>query len=373
MADNSRRQHHVNLAVAYNVWHYYQVTADIDYGAELLVEISRFWTALAEHDPSTDRYHLRRVMGPDEFHDGYPGRPGAGIDDNAYVAVMTSWVLGKTKDAYELLGGQHTEELWQRLGVDDAELQRWAHIGRRLYVPWLPSGLIDQFEGYADLDELDWDAYSARYGDIGRLDLILNAENGTINRYQVTKQADVLMLFYLFSAEELTDLMRGLGYVFDPATIPTTVAHYLARTTHGSTLSHVVHAWVLSRGDRPASWEQLRKALHAELVDARGGTTREGIHLGAMAATADILQRCYTGLETRNDTLRLHPPQLPDELSRLKFDLRYRGHRLSFTITHHYVDIRALPGTAASISIAVNDQSHTLGSGSRLHVELRKP
>lgn len=372
MADNSWRQHHVSLAVAYNVWHYYQVTADIDflahYGAELLVEIARFWAAIAEHDPSTDRYHLRGVMGPDEFHDGYPDRPGTGVDDNAYVAVMTSWVLARVTDAHVLLGGHATEDLWQRLGVDDTELERWAHISRRLFVPWLPGGLLAQFDGYADLDELDWDSYRTRYGDIGRLDLILDAEGDTTNRYQVSKQADVVMLFYLFSADELVDLMQGLGYAFDPGTIPATIAHYLARTTHGSTLSHVVHAWVLSRGDRPASWQLLRAALATDLANT-GRTTAEGVHLGAMAATVDILQRCYTGLETRGDSLRLHP-RLPDELARLDFDLRYRGHRLSLTFTHHSIDVIVLPGATTPISIVVDDRHHTLGGGERLHLDL---
>jgi trehalose/maltose hydrolase-like predicted phosphorylase len=358
MADNSRRQYHVSLAVVYNVWHYYQVTADIDflahYGAELVVEIARFWSSIAEHDESTDRYHLRGMMGPDEFHDGYPDRPGAGMDDNAYVAVMTSWVLARARDVYDVLGGPHSEALWKRLGVDEVELRHWEDISARLHVPWLPNGLIAQFEGYAELDELDWDAYRAVYGDIGRLDLILNAEHDSANRYQVSKQADVLMLFYLFSAEELTGLLDRLGYAFDPATIPATVAHYLERTTHGSTLSRVVHAWVLSRGDRAGSWQLLRAALRADRADAAGGTTREGIHLGAMAATADILQRCYTGLETRGEALRLHP-RLPAELSRLEFDLRYRGHRLSISLTHGRVDVLVVPSAASPVTIVVDD------------------
>ncbi|MPZ79004.1 MAG: family 65 glycosyl hydrolase [Actinophytocola sp.] len=376
MADNSRRQYHVNLAVAYNVWHYYQVTGDIDflaaYGAELLVEIARFWAAIAEHDPVADRYHLRGVMGPDEFHDGYPDRPGAGVDDNAYIAVMTSWVLARVLDAHEVLGGHHTEDLWLRLGVTDTELRHWDHLSRRLHVPFLSSGLLAQFDGYGDLDELDWDAYRARYGDIGRLDLVLEAENDTTNRYQASKQADVLMLFYLLSADELTEILHRLGHDFDPATIPDTVAHYLARTTHGSTLSRVVHAWVLSRRDRPASWRLLREALDADLADTQNGTTREGIHLGAMAATADILQRCYTGLETRGDTLRLHP-RLPDALTQLDFDLRYRGHWLRFHLTHDLVDIHARPGAAAPIIITVDDETHTLHSGTHLRVRQTRP
>lgn len=371
MADNSRRQHHVNLAVAYNVWHYYQVTADVDflavYGAELLVEIARFWAAVAEHDPAIDRYHIRGVMGPDEFHDGYPDRPGAGVDDNAYVAIMTSWALAKVRETYDVLGGHHTEDLWHRLGVDAAELQLWDRISRRLHVPLLPNGLLAQFDGYADLAELDWDAYRDRYGDLGRLDLILEAEDDTTNRYQASKQADVLMLFYLLSADELTTTLHHLGYDFDPATIPATVRHYLARTTHGSTLSRVVHAWVLARTNRPASWRLLREALAADLSDTQGGSTREGIHLGAMAATADILQRCYTGLETRGDTLRLHP-RLPDALTRLDFDLRYRGHWLHFDIDHNHIDVHARPSTAAPVTIVIDDQPHTIHGDTRIRV-----
>jgi trehalose/maltose hydrolase-like predicted phosphorylase len=75
------------------------------------------------------------------------------------------------------------------------------------------------------------------------------------------------MLFYLLSADELTEVLHRLGHDFDPSAIPATVAHYLARTSHGSTLSRVVHAWVLSRGDRPASWRLLREALDADLAD----------------------------------------------------------------------------------------------------------
>ncbi len=373
MADNSRRQYHVNLAVAYNVWQYYQVTADIDflaaYGAELLVEIARFWAAISHHDPTTDRYHLRGVMGPDEFHDGYPGRPGVGVDDNAYVAVMTSWLFRTVLDAHHVLGGHHTEDLWRRLAVTEAELRHWDQLSRRLYVPMLKTGMIAQFDGYDDLLDLDWQRYRAEYADIGRLDLILEAEHDTPNRYQVSKQADVLMLLYLLSAEELTAVLGRLGYDFDPSTIPDTVAHYVARTSHGSTLSRVVHAWVLSRGDRSASWRLLREALDADLADTRGGTTRQGIHLGAMAATADILQRCYAGLEIRGDTLRLHP-RLPDPLTRLDFDLRYRGHWLRFSLSHQMLHVRARPSAAAPITIAVDGQAHLLASGGRLTVQL---
>ncbi|MEV7229076.1 glycosyl hydrolase family 65 protein [Polymorphospora sp. NPDC051019] len=373
MVDNSERQYHVNLAIGYNIWQYYQVTADVDfltaYGAELLIDIARFWASLVAHDSVRDRYHIRGVMGPDEFHDGYPDHPGTGLNDNAYVNVMTAWTLSRTRDVCEILGGHHTDELWERLGVTDDELDRWDHISRRLHVPFLPNGLLSQFDGYAALEELDQDAYRARYGDIGRIDLILEAEGDTANRYQVSKQADVLMLFYLLSAEEITAVLHRLGYPFDPATIPPTVHHYLARTTHGSTLSRVVHSWLLARTNRHASWHLLREALDADLSDTQSGTTRQGIHLGAMAGTVDILQRCYTGLETRGDALRLHP-RLPQSLTHLDFDLRYRGHWLRFHCRQDHTSVHALPSAAPPVTVIIDKQTYTLSGGTGIDVPL---
>ena len=118
-------------------------------------------------------------------------------------------------------------------------------------MPFHDDGIISQFEGYDALRELDWEDYRVRYGNIQRLDLILEAENDSPNRYKLSKQADVLMLFYLFSAEELEELFRRLDYPFVYDTIPKNVTYYAARSSHGSTLCRVVHAWVLARSDRP--------------------------------------------------------------------------------------------------------------------------
>ncbi|HUF83598.1 MAG TPA: hypothetical protein VMQ81_03290, partial [Acidimicrobiia bacterium] len=270
MADNSRRQHHVGLAVAYEVWQYHQVTADIDFltdhGAELLVEIARFWADLAQLDPATRRYSIRGVMGPDEFHDGYPDHPGEGIDDNAYTNVMVSWLLRRALDAHQLLGDRG-RDLWERLELGHDERDTWQTLSRRLHVPFRGDGMISQFAGYDDLAELDWDRYRDRYGNIGRLDLILEAEGDSTNRYKAAKQADVLMLLYLFSAEELTELLAHLGYSFDPAGIPATVDYYTARMTHGSTLCRVAMAWVLARADRARSWTIFRDALTNDIAD----------------------------------------------------------------------------------------------------------
>jgi len=192
---------------------------------------------------------------------------------------------------------------------------------------------LSQFEGYESLDEFDWESYRSRYGNIQRLDRILESEGDSPNRYKLSKQSDLLMLFYLLSPEELCDLIARLGYSLARDRFIDHVNYYLERTSHGSTLSRVVHSWVLARGDRARSWQQFHKALMADVQDAQGGTTAEGIHLGAMAGSVDLLTRGYTGLETRAGCLWLDPC-LPDELRRLQLRLRYRRHLLILKITH---------------------------------------
>ena len=151
------------------------------------------------------------------------------------------------------------------------ELNRWEDLSRRIFVPF-HDGIISQFEGYEDLEELDWKSYRNRYGDIGRLDRILEAEGDTPNRYRLSKQADVLMLFYLLSPGELTELFGRLGYPFDPERdVTRNVEYYPARTSDGSTLSGLVHSWVLARLDRARSWDRLRVSLESDVADIQGG------------------------------------------------------------------------------------------------------
>ena len=72
--------------------------------------------------------------------------------------------------------------------------------GRRAHVrfPFHDDSIVGQFEGYEALEELDWDGYRAKYGNIQRLDRILRAEGNDPNRYKIAKQADTVMLFPVF-------------------------------------------------------------------------------------------------------------------------------------------------------------------------------
>ncbi|WP_293990898.1 glycosyl hydrolase family 65 protein [Streptomyces sp.] len=328
LPDHSHLQRHVGLAVAYNVWRYGESSGDTEFrhtkGAEMLLQIARFWADSATWDDRLGRHRIRGVMGPDEYHDAYPGASGPGLDDNAYTNVTAAWVLARTLELLDTLPEPRRRELTERTGLDDAELRRWEEVSRTLHVPF-HDGVISQFEGYGGLAELDWPGYRRRYGDIRRLDRILEAEGDTVNRYKASKQADVLMLGYLFSPAELRALFKQLGHELDEETWTRTVDHYLRRTSHGSTLSGLVHGWVLARARRADAWTFVQETLRGDIADVQGGTTGEGIHLGAMAGTLDLVQRGLTGLETRDAALWLDPVPLP-ELSSYGMSLRYRGH-----------------------------------------------
>jgi trehalose/maltose hydrolase-like predicted phosphorylase len=374
--DHSHLQRHINAAVAYNVWEYHEITADDEFlqahGAELLLEIARFWASLAVLDPPSGRYMIRGVVGPDEFHDAYPGAEKPGIDNNAYTNVMAVWSLARALDVLALLPASRREELCAELALEHAELTHWDELTRRMYVPFLERGVLEQFDGFARLQPFDWDAYRSKYGDIHRLDNLLEAEDDTPNRYQVCKQADVLMLFYLLSLPELSRLLGKLGYDFDRGAFQRNLEFYMQRTSHGSTLSRVVHAWALSRSDPAHSWAFLEQALGTDLEDIQGGTTAEGIHLGAMAGTVDVFQRAYIGLEARDGALWLNP-RLPAEVPGLRLRVRHHCQWIDIELCHRTLSLRGQADNTRSTKVRLDGCSYSLEPGQQLELALREP
>ncbi len=370
--DPTHRQRHVGIAVAYNVWQYHQATDDIEflsnYGAEMLLEIARFWASIARYDKIRDRYVIQGVMGPDEFHSGYPGAQESGLDNNAYTNVMAAWVFWRALDALELLPERTRFELLERLGIGPAELELWRDMSRKMFVPF-HDGVISQFEGYGELEELDWDAYRARYPDIARLDRILEAEGQDPNRYRLSKQADVLMLFYLLSESEVIDIFASLGHRLTDDTIRRTIEYYESRSSHGSTLSSVVHAWAMARSHPERSLEFFEQALVSDVEDVQGGTTREGIHLAAMTGSVDLLQRCFSGLELREEQLVLDPAW-PASLGVLTFSVQYRDLPLTIRISAEHVQVTAGPGMERPVEVNCRGDVRELDAGSSVEFVL---
>ncbi len=368
LEDNSHRQRHVNIAIVYNVWRYYKTTGDREflsrYGAEMILEIARFWASLAEWNETTGRYEIHGVMGPDEYHDMYPDAEHGGLRNNAYTNVMVVWLLERAFEMLDLLGESRSTELAEEIGLAPEEERKWRDMTRKMTVPFHADGVVSQFEGYDALEEFDWAGYREKYGNIERLDRILEAEGDSTNRYKVSKQADLLMLFYLLRTDKLQAIFRQLGYDLDDETIRMTLDYYTARTSHGSTLSRVVHAAVSAHSDPAASWRYFREALQSDVADIQGGTTPEGVHIGAMGGLDDVLLTRYAGIDTLGETLSLDPC-LPEELPALRLAIVYRGRRVALDLTRERVRISLDGESETPLEVMVQGIKHTLLKGDK--------
>ena len=365
--DLSHNQRHVSAAIFYNVWHYLEATGDVaflrDYGAEMMLEIARFWGSIAHFNPERRRYEIHGVMGPDEFHDKYAGAEEGGLRNNAYTNVMVAWLCGVACEVLSLLPDSRAQALHSRLEISDEELRLWRDMSRRMFVPFHDDGIVSQFEGYEQLEELDWDGYRERYGNIQRLDRILHAEGDDPNRYKVSKQADVVMLFYLFSPSTLRLLFERLGYQYRADTAARNITYYDERTSHGSTLSFVAFAGALAGLGSESSWERFLIALRSDVEDIQGGTTHEGIHMGVMSGTLDLMQRAYPGSEIRDGVLHFEPT-LPVAVGGVSFRMQFRRTPVHVSLDHHRLVLTVhREGAGDPIQVGVGDDVRELCPG----------
>ena len=367
--DLSHNQRHINAAIFYNIWRYYQATDDSEFllghGAEMMLEIARFWSSIARFNPDHERYEIHGVMGPDEFHEKYPGSEEEGLRNNAYTNVLVAWICEIAQEVLDLLPERRRRALCAKIGLSEEEVHTWKDMSHRMFVPFHGDGILSQFEGYEKLEELDWEAYRARYDNIQRLDRILKAEGDTPDRYKLSKQADALMLFFLFSEQELRRLFERLGYEYAPDTARKNIAYYEPRTTHGSTLSFVVHAAILADLDPERAWEMFMTALASDIGDIQGGTTPEGIHMGVMAGTLDLIQRGYVGAEIRDGTLYFSPKP-NDKLDGLSLLMRFRETSVEVMLQEGKLVVATqTDGFNRSIKVGVGDKVRMIKDGER--------
>ena len=365
--DLSHNQRHVSADIFYNVWRYYEATGDfeflLDHGVEMMLEIARFWSSIAHFNPERDRYEIHGVMGPDEFHEKYPGSEEEGIRNNAYTNVMVAWLSEIALEVLDLLPERRREALRTRIGITDEEVQTWEEMSRKMFVPFQADGIISQFEAYEDLEELDWDHYREKHGNIQRLDRILRAEGDDPDKYKLTKQADAVLLFFLFPEKELERLFERLGYEYEPEMVPKTVEYYDRRTSHGSTLSFIAHAGILAGLDPESSWERYMVALESDVGDVQGGTTQEGIHMGVMAGTLDLIQRGYLGTVIRDGVLHFDPKPVGN-LDGLSFPMQFRGTPLEVQLEGNKLTVAAQSDDfGRPIEVRVGDETKEIGAG----------
>lgn len=376
--DYSRVQRHVSFAIAYNVWKHWERVGDLEfvkhYGAELILSIAQFAASLAKYDPKDGRFHIEGVMGPDEFHEKYPKSSKPGLKDNAYTNFMAVWVLLRAKDMFELLPEDDKISLKKKLRLSEEDFILWGKITRKMALLIDEQGIIEQFSGYFGLKELDWKGYRAEYGDIHRMDRILKAEGKSPDEYKVTKQADVLMIFYLHPLSTVRQIFQRLGYPLDRNMLRKNYDYYEKRTSHGSSLSKVGHCFVAQLlGKKTESWNLFQDVLGTDINDLQQGTTPEGIHAGIMGGSIDVTMRCFAGVNVVGGKIRI-APNLPKKWDSMEMKFFYRKAWILLLITANRLTLSLLEPEDKDVKVPldINGKQYLLSSGKDLKISLKK-
>jgi trehalose/maltose hydrolase-like predicted phosphorylase len=321
------------------------------YGAELLLDISKFWISKSKLDDSDGLYHIDKVMGPDEFHEKLPGGKEGGLSDNAYTNIMVSWMLAKAFIVLENLTAGQKQRILDKLSITGSDLDHWKLVQKGLAVHISSEGIVEQFKGYFGLKELDWDHYRQRYDNIHRLDRILKAEGKSPDDYKLAKQADFLMAFYNLGESGVSEVLKSLGLALPGDYLEKNFHYYIERTSHGSTLSRLVHArlaWQMGMQD--TGWGLYLDALRSDLVDIQGGTTGEGIHCGVMAGTVIDALYTFAGLDLKGEIPELNPA-MPDHWKEMNFQFSFKGRLYDVKISQEHLKISVQNGGKEKIKV----------------------
>lgn len=337
-------EQHISADVAYAVWLYWQVTDDThflrDAGAEILLETARFWASRAARE-ADGRYHIRGVIGPDEYHEG--------VDDNAYTNGMAAWNLERGVEVASLVEARWPErwaELCERLALTDEELAHWREVSAGLSVrPDPTSGLIEQFEGFFGLEPLDLAPYAVRSAPI---DMLLGLER--TQRSQVIKQADVVMLLAL------------LWDRYDSAARAANFAYYEPKCAHGSSLSPAMHALVAARlGEVGLAERYFRQTAAIDLDDTMGNAAL-GVHIAAFGGLWQTAAFGFAGLSLRPDGLRFDP-HLPAAWRTMRLPLQWHGRTLQVMLQREPSEVTVAVASGAPMTVEVGGLSRSLGAG----------
>ncbi|ABE37143.1 hypothetical protein DR64_8530 [Paraburkholderia xenovorans LB400] len=372
MRDDTRLQRHVGASIAWNIWRYYCMSGDAAFlyreGGEMLVEIARFWASIARFDEARRRYVIRAVIGPDEYHNAYPGADSPGLDNNAYTNVMAAWTLRCAADALRAMPRPQRDALAVKLELGDAEAARWNAIARRIHVPFLAGGIIEQFDGFSALKPYPDVSAQARHGQ--RTDWRLEAAGDTVEAWQVCKQPDVLMLFALLGQPQLASLLTDLGYPFDDANARRTLDYYTGRMTHESSLSKVACAAAFAHADPQRSWQYFVDALQVDAAAGAGSSAAEGLHLGALGGAFSVVLRHYAGIDFIPHAMRLFPAW-PEPLPALQLAFAYRSNRFELQGDARTVRILSDPGNLSAVAVQHVGGTCQLAPGKTIAVAAR--
>ena len=319
------QEHHLNADIGFAVWQYWQATGDDAYllaeGAELLVELARFWASRAER-AADGRWHVRGVIGPDEYHED--------VDDNAYTNQLAAWLLDRAVALTAWLRERHPDR-WRSLQValelDGSEPATWRAVAAGLVDGLAPeTGVIEQHRGFHQLQPVDLAAWEPR---TTTMEVLLGWDR--LAPLKLIKQADVVLLLAL------------LGDRYPHAVQQANFGYYEPLTVHDSSLSPAVHALVAARlGDLDTAQRYLTQATELDLDFDHGVTAAGGVHLATLGGIWQALVFGFGGMTVAGGEPRF-APHVPASWGSLRFRVRWRGTLLEVTATGNTATATARP------------------------------
>lgn len=335
---------HINTDIAYAVWHYWQATGDDDWlqreGAEIILDTAVFWGSRVEWNGDRQCYEIRDVIGPDENHER--------VDNNTFTNRMAQWHLETALTVYKWLQQHHPEraaELAQKLDIRPERTKRWSHIIRHMLVPQpTDTAVIEQFEGFFNLEDIDWTDYQWR---TQSMQAILGVE-GT-NEKQILKQPDILMLLYLLRDQPLTTEITAQQR---RQLLEANWNYYTPRTDHtyGSSLGPAIHAILACELDEPATaYEHFMRAALVDIKDVRGNAG-EGVHAASAGGVWQATIFGFAGVRLTEAGPIVNQSHLPSDWTRLHFKLQWRQQCYNFDISPDAVIMTTHKPEASGIS-----------------------
>jgi alpha,alpha-trehalose phosphorylase len=295
-------QYHINADIIYALKKYVEIADDVEFlfdeGAEMLIETARLWQSLGFYSPD-GRFCLHGVTGPDEYN--------VLVDNNAYTNLMARENLRYAAACVERLRGERPdrfERVVHKTGLRWAEVSEWSRAADRMYVPYDQTRDITAQDSHF-LEQERWDF---EHVPRDKYPLLLFFHPLTIYRYQVIKQADVVLAMLLLPHEFPPDLKRRNFDYYDPL------------TTGDSSLSPCIQSILAAEiGDPDKAIDYACVATLIDLGDV-GGNVKDGCHIAAMGGVWMLYVYGFAGLRDYGGRLRF-APRIPASLEKLRFRL----------------------------------------------------
>lgn len=329
-------EHHVTAAVTYGIYDYVKITKDTSFllkkGGEILMETARFWASRCEYITEKDRYEIRKVTGPDEWHEP--------VDNNVYTNYLAKWNLRYVIALIQDLKEHHREDydrIAEKISLTEKEIEEWNLVQSKIYLPRKEgTQLLEQFEGYFDLQEVTIQEYDKNDWPIRPAELKTMKTKET----QIIKQADVVMLLHL------------MGEEFDEETTKLNYSYYEKRTLHGSSLSPSIYSIMgLKVGDDTKAYRYLRRAAFIDLINLQKNT-REGIHAANAGGVWQTVVFGFAGLSIDADGILNITPKMPKEWEGVTFRIHYLNSWLEISIdAKNNAAVKVLEGAQTDVKV----------------------